>query len=120
VGGVGGSGSATDGGKMPLADSAALFAEIGDCDRQIVPRFQFQIQPWIPVSIGVVVSALLVSPQLETVRFHTHEDGGDVTGCAGAGAGAGLGSGCGAAGGGSGCGVGDVGVDEAGYCVAGC
>lgn len=81
--------------------------------------FQFQIHPWIPVSIAFVISAVLVSPHPETVRFHTHDEGADVTVCAGAGAGAGLGSGCGTVAEGSGVGAGAAVVDCAGYCGAG-
>ena len=119
LGGVGGSGAGREGGEMPLPDSDVLTGEIGDEDWQIVPRFQFQIHPWIPVSIVLVISLLLVSPHPDTVRFHTHDEGAAVTGCAGEAAVAGLASGCGAAGAGSGWGAGAVGVDDAGYCVAG-
>ena len=104
---------------MTALDSGELTGEIGAEELQIVPRFQFQIHPWIPVSIVFVISLPLVSPQPDTVRFHTQDDGAEVTDCTGAGAGAGLGSGCGAGVDGSGAGVGAVCVDGAGYCVAG-
>lgn len=119
VGGVGGSGAGTEGGEMPLPDSAELTGEIGDCAWHIAPRFQFQIHPWIPVSIGVVISLPLVSPHPDTVRFHTHDDGPEVMGCAGAGSGAALVSGAAAGVAGSGAAAGAAGVDWAGYCVAG-
>jgi len=86
---------------------------------QIVPRFQFQIHPWMPVSIVFVISPVLVSPHPETVRFHTHVAGADVIVCVGAGSGAGLGSGCGAGGGGSGAVAGAAVGAGSGYCVAG-
>ena len=95
-----------DGGEMSPPDSGELVDEIGAEAWQFVPTFQFQIHPWIPVSIVFVISPPLVSPHPETLRFHTHDDGAGVTGCAGAGVGAGLGSGCGAGADGSGCGVG--------------
>jgi hypothetical protein len=118
AGGAGGSGGVT-GGEIPLLDSGGLIGWADGAAGQIESSFQFQIHPWIPVSIGRVISPRLVSPQLVTVRFHTHVCGICVAG-AGVGVAAVCVDGAGATGGAADCDGSVVAAGEVvGYCGAG-